>query len=403
MDTETSQTYRAAYIFPVEQPPIANGVVEVALGKVVAVRSYRAGDVVTDLGDVAILPGLVNAHTHLEFSELSSPLGDAETSFPDWIRLVIGHRRQLEETIAPDAWRSAGVDRGLRESEAAGVTVLGEIATPPWPQQHFQASKIASISFLELLGLSPERIEPLWQMAQQHIEGSSSALRGLSPHAPYTVHPELFARACVYSSEKQFPIAFHLAETLAEIELLQSGSGRLVEMLESLGAMPRAVIPRGSRPMNYLEHLSYAHRSLVVHGNFLSDDEVAYVGERSDRMSVVYCPRTHRHFNRGRYPLAEMLEANVNICLGTDSRASNPDLNLWEEMRFVAANHPQVSLEGVLHLGTQSGADALGLGDQFGSVTAGKRAALVTIPIQPATVDEPHELLFANLVVATPL
>jgi cytosine/adenosine deaminase-related metal-dependent hydrolase len=379
---------------------------------------------VTDLGDVALLPGLVNAHTHLEFSNLQQPLGTPRMAFPDWIRLVIGYRR-----AQTGVWQPLAVAQGLAESLAAGVALVGEIATYglletapssplkkvpgtlPTPDSrgafaHSESSRhlfqrAASLSphqviFAELLGLSAERVEPLWQAASAHVDLPAEHTLGLSPHATYTVHPDLLARVCRLSHERGFPIAMHIAESLDEIELLQSQSGRLVELLDSVGAFPRSVIPRGTRPLGYLQTLSQAARALVIHGNYLAADEIEYLGERSDRMSVVYCPRTHAYFNAGRYPLAEMLAANVNVCLGTDSRASNPDLSLFEELRFVARHHPEVSLEGVLHLGTQAGADALGLGERLGSISPGKSARLAVVPLSSTTAADPHELLFAD-------
>ena len=399
--SSVSTLLRARWVFPIEQPPIENGVVEIVGDSIAAVRSYRVGDPATDLGDVALLPGLVNAHTHLEFSDLQQPLGTARMSFPDWIRLVIEYRRRRStpDSSAPGSHESLdappNVSRGLSESGEAGIALVGEIATyelavtPPSPPVH-------QVVFRELLGLARERIQSLWQTALAHIEsGPQEHTLGLSPHATYTVHPDLLTQVCELSHERDFPVAMHVAESLDEIELLQSGSGRLVELLESLDAFPRQVIPRGTRPLLYLQMLSQAARSLVIHGNYLSADEIAYLGERSERMSVVYCPRTHAYFNAGSYPLAEMLAANVNVCLGTDSRASNPDLSLFEEMRFLAQQHPGITPEGVLYLGTQAGANALGLGHRFGSISRGKSARLAVLRLQTRVADDPHEALFA--------
>jgi cytosine/adenosine deaminase-related metal-dependent hydrolase len=382
-----SRQLRARWVFPVDQPPLENGVVEVLGNEIVAVRPYRSGDAVEDLGDVALLPGLVNAHTHLEFSHLTKPLGQPRMAFPDWIRLVIEYRRTVGQTSS--SARDA-VAAGLAESHACGVALLGEIATYEQPHPSDQPEQVV---FAELLGLKVERIEPLWQRAQQVVADAGSVCHGLSPHAPYTVHPELLVRVCELSAEKQFPVAMHLAESLEEIEFLQAGSGRMVELLQEFNAFAR-VVPRGTRPLEYLQQLAGAWKSLVIHGNFLSPDEIEFAGQRSERMSIVYCPRTHAYFNAGDYPLAEMLAANVNVCLGTDSRATNPDLSLFEEMRFVAQRHPRVTPEGVLYLGTQAGADALGQGDRYGSITPGKSARLTKVALKSFHAVDPHELLF---------
>jgi cytosine/adenosine deaminase-related metal-dependent hydrolase len=358
---------------------------------------------------VALLPGLVNAHAHLEFSRIPQPLGEPGNAFPDWIRQVLAYRRSEEQRTGDEAqWRLEGVSAGIAESLAAGVVAVGEIATPSWPEEIINAAPLHFTVFAELLGLAPERIEPLWQLARDHLAAGQRVecewVPGLSPHAPYTVHPELLARVCQLSAEEHFPVAMHLGESIEEIELLLSGSGAMAEFLEQMNALPRNVIRRGSRPLDYLQLLAQAKRALVIHGNFLSDEEIAFLGERSERMSVVYCPRTHAYFCGGDHPLPKMLAANVNVCLGTDSRASNPDLRLWEEMRFVARRHLAVTLDGVLYLGTQAGADALGLGERFGSIAPGKSARLTVVKLtEKNNAADPHELLFAGGTVAGPL
>jgi cytosine/adenosine deaminase-related metal-dependent hydrolase len=399
---------RARWVFPVDQPPLADGVVEIQGNRIVAVRPYHAGESVDDLGDVALLPGLVNAHTHLEFSRIEQPLGEPGIPFPNWIQLVLDYRQSEEiRTGDPSQWRTEGVSEGIAESKAAGVVALGEIASSGWPEAVINSSTLQFTVFAELLGLAPERIEPLWQAGSDHIAaGQLVECRwnpGLSPHAPYTVHPELLARVCQYAAAEHFPVAMHLAESLEEIELLLSGSGAMVEFLERKQAFPRDLIRRGTRPLDYLRVLAQAGRALVVHGTFLSDEEIAFCGERSQHLSVVYCPRTHAHFCAGRYRLANMLAANVNVCLGTDSKASNPDLRLFEEMRFVTQRHEAVSPEGALYLGTQAGADALGINAQFGSITPGKSGKLTLVTLGRSQANDPHELLFDDGTLAGPL
>jgi cytosine/adenosine deaminase-related metal-dependent hydrolase len=400
---------RAAWVFPVvDQLPIAGGVVEIEGNRILAVRPYQTGEPVEDLGDVALIPGLVNAHTHLEFSGVKQPLGERLNAFPDWIRQVIALRRELDaEAGGPAAWKRNSVAAGLAESRAAGVAALGEIATSEWPEELFDSTAPQATIFAELLGMAADRQEPLWDAAKRHVASGELVelnwLPGLSPHAPYTARPALIERVCDLSAAEHFPVAMHLAESLEEIELLQSGSGPLVELLERYHAFPRDVVRRGSRPLDYLYLLSAAERALVIHGNFFAPDEIQFLGERSQRMSVAYCPRTHAYFNAGRYPLIDLLAANVNVCLGTDSRASNPDLNLFEEMRFIAHHYPEVTPDGVLYLGTQAGAEALGIDTQYGCISPGKSAELTVIELTQLSAADPHELLFADGTSSRPL
>ena len=393
MSSETApRALRARYVFPVDRPPIANGQATIAGGRVVAVGKNTSGQPAQDLGNVALLPGLINAHTHLEFSLLEKPLGRPGMSFPSWIDQVIAHRRELaERELDLAAYRRRAISRGLQESAAAGVVAVGEIATPGWPANSYEQGFPGTV-FLELLGLSEERIEPLMTLARAHVESPTRANAGLSPHAPYTVHPKLLQQVCELSQQAKVPVAMHLAESIEELELLQSHSGGMVELLQSLGAWFPSAVPRGIRPLEYLQTLSTAYRALVIHGNFLLQDEIDFLAARRDAMTVVYCPRTHAYFSHGHYPLAEMLAAGVRIAVGTDSRASNPDLSVLAELRHIAQHHPAVPREEILKMGTLHGAEGLGLASDLGTIGPGKRAEFCCVPL-PAEDGDPYALL----------
>ncbi len=256
-------TLRARYVFPVHGPPIVDALVKIEGGRIAAVGQWSAsaaakgGDVV-DLGSAAILPGLVNAHTHLEFSDLAAPLGRSGLAFPDWIRAVVAHRRSRT-----DADRRAAIQQGLEESARACVAALGEIATGGWPADLFfgeskQANQPATTLFLELLGLSAERTAANLSAAAEHLRHSDSV--GLSPHAPYTVRPELVQQVAAMSRSARISLAMHLAESPEEMQLLGSGDGPLFELLKEFGVWDPTAIPRGARPLDYLRLLAEADR-----------------------------------------------------------------------------------------------------------------------------------------------
>lgn len=399
MPTVTTATIRARWVFPVDGPPLQDGIVRVLNGRIVSVGKRAAGEAVTDLGNIALLPALINAHTHLEFSLLESPLGRAGMRFADWIGEVVAFRRGLasEGRDLADYSRQATA-AGLRESVEAGVGGIGEIATALWPAESFESCRdVQGTVFLELLGLAHERIEPLLAAAEQHLSARTSpnCRRGLSPHAPYTVHPDLLRKVCDLSARKKAPLAMHLAESFEELELLRSHSGPLVERLNELGAWHAGSIPRGIRPLDYLEMLAVAYQVLVVHGNFLVHEEMEFIAERREKMTVVYCPRTQAFFPHGTYPLAELLNCGVRVAVGTDSRASNPDLSVLSELRHIARQHPSIAPEEILKMGTLYGAQALGIEHELGSLASGKWAVFAVVPI-PEVEGEPYEVLLGS-------
>jgi cytosine/adenosine deaminase-related metal-dependent hydrolase len=383
---------RGRYVFPVTSPPIADGVVTIDGGRIVAVgRQPSTSDrPVMDLGNVAILPGLINAHTHLEFSGLAAPLGRPGMSLPEWIRLVVAYRRRLPVELLVGDW-----SKGRNECRATGSVAIGEIATANW-----SASPDSTI-FLELIGLKREFSADRLAKARQHLAKATPRLSrrgiqlGISPHAPYSVHPKLFDGLVDLAKEAQAPIAFHLAETLEELDLLFTGGGPFRELLVELGAWDETAIPHRTRPMDYLRRLAdRGVHALLIHGNYLDDDEISLLGAHADRLTIVYCPRTHAYFGHERHPLPRLLAAGANVALGTDSRASNPDLNLLEEIRFVARCFPELPANMALELGTLRAARALAIDDRFGSLEPGKLAALVAVPLPEADAAEPHQLIY---------
>ncbi len=404
-------SYRARWIVPVDQPPIEGGVVTVHNGRIVAVGQAVTGTPVHDLGDVVLLPGLVNAHTHLEFSLLDQPLGQAGMGFADWIAVVVQHRKQqtqqlMVETDGFQRFRRRSAQAGLTESRVSGVAAIGDIATPGWPRECFPAAELNATIFLELLGLDPSKHDSLMNMARsfvQDVQDTAGDLwPGLSPHAPYTASPQLVTSACQLSALERFPVAMHLAESRDELELLATKRGRMVEVLEAIGAWHPDALPAASAPLDYLKLLATAHRALVVHGNYLTSDEIHFLGEHRERMSAIYCPRTHAFFGHERYPLSEMLSAGVRVAVGTDSRASNPDLKLWEELKLIARQHPNVPPDQVLRMGTLNGAEALGIDHDYGSVTLGKVARLAVVRLSQRTAT-PYDSIFTSGGSADPL
>ena len=375
---------RARVVFPVDQPPIENGVVTIDGGRILTVGTKSPDGDVIDLGCTALIPGLVNAHTHLEFSYLHQPLGNAGIPFVDWIRLIIAERGR--STYTPQQ----AAEAGLQESVACGVSTLGDITTgtmlPGADITHFH----------EVIGFSRARADSALNALHERMNTGPMAApiaRGVSPHAPYTVSPKLVELLTEFAAQNNLPIAMHLAESREELELLRDGAGPFRVLLEERSMWDPDAIPLGSRPLNYLRILAKAPRALVIHGNYLDSAELGFLGAMRNQMSLVYCPRTHSFFGHEPYPLAAALAAGARVALGTDSRASNPDLSLLTEMRFVSRQYDWLDPATVLRMGTLSGAVALGRDADVGSLTSGKFANLVAVPIADESLTTPDEML----------
>ena len=403
--------FKARYVFPVAADFIPDGTIAVEGARIVACGAgvppalcrdgvppemQRAGETpapqeVCNLGNVAIIPGLVNAHAHLDFSDLPEPLGQPGIALADWIRLVIEFRRQA------DGRERRPIELGLSESLRYGTTTLGDIAQPGWPIDQVAASPLDVTVFQELIAPTAERIAGAADLARNHLLAAQTASNwrpGLSPHAPYSVHPDLLAAVVEFSAEEKVPVAMHMAESPEELRLLRHGDGPLRNLLQQIGAWDPTTPRPGKRPLDYLQFLASAHRALLIHGNGLDDEEIAFLGRNAARMSVVYCPRTHEFFRRAAYPLEKMLAAGLTVALGTDGRGSSPDLSLLNEMRCVARRHPAIGLDRVLQMGTLSGARALGLENEVGTLEPSKRADLAIVALPDRDAADPHELLF---------
>lgn len=383
--------FRARFLFPATSAPIADGVVTIEAGRIVAIGHEPDGCQAIELGDVALLPGLVNPHTHLEFSDLAAPLGASGMPFPRWVPEVVRWR-------ARQPAGKPAVPRGLEESARAGVVSVGEIATPGWSPAAFERGPPRATIFLETIGLAHNQVDQKLAEAREHLRLAAAQRQwrpGLSPHAPYTVRPELFERLVGLAADAHVPVAFHLAESAEEIELLATGGGLFRDVLNELGFWDPTAIPRGTRPLDYLRRLAHRGvRALVVHGNYLHEDEIELLAAHADRLTVVYCPRTHAYFKHAPHPLPRLLAAGARVVVGTDSRASNPDLDLWQELRFVARAFPEVSLQAVLRMGTIDAARALGEEQETGSLEVGKRANLAVAPLAGAAPFDAYEWLF---------
>jgi aminodeoxyfutalosine deaminase len=341
-------------------------------------RGGRKPDI--DFGDCAVLPGFVNAHTHLDLCGLRGRLGKPY-SFVDWLRAVIRHRRSL----LPDQVQ-LDIRSGIDESLARGTTLVGDISSQglSWPL--LADSQLRSVVYYELLGLPKPRAKQAWAEARTWLTAHPSTNRcrpGLSPHAPYSVRRSLYRCAARLSARDKIPLAIHIDETREEKELLSAHKGAMVRFLTDLGVWDETGLIKESERFQLVRA---AHSLTFVHANYTEPDQYESGG------SIVYCPRTHAYFGHPRHSVRELVANGVNVALGTDSLGSNPDLSMLAETRFLHDRRPDVSPEAILRMATLNGARALGCQEDTGSLTPSKSADFVVVPIT-AVQDDPHRLV----------
>ncbi len=353
-ETDKSQAYHVAWYVD-GQTARRDVTVWIANGRLQGTESGCATDAI-ELGRVAMIPGLVNAHTHLEFSLLPEPIPTAGR-FTDWIRSVVNYRREHPTGTG------RAIRQGVAEAIRSGTTLIGDIATTGWVGADYQAAGFQGVVFQELLGLGDERVALQCDLGRAIVTEPVPLQQlqyGLSPHAPYSVHPRLLDAAVDIAGKACRPVAMHLAETPAEMELLAHGTGEFYEMLTSFGIW-RDGLFGGRLAAEYLRRLAESPRALVVHGNYLEQQDLEFLAA-NPQMTLVYCPRTHAAFGHRDHPWRRLLALGGAVAIGTDSRASNPDLSLFAELQFLAAQNSDVSHLQLLTLGSQAGRRAL-LGD----------------------------------------
>jgi cytosine/adenosine deaminase-related metal-dependent hydrolase len=377
-------SYRAAWVLPIVAPPIPGGVVSIA-GDLIAAVGEHAGGAVEDLGRVAILPGLVNAHTHLELSWMRGQVPPSG-SMPAWAASLMALRRSVSHE-PPEPIAAA-----IAEARASGTCLVGDITNTFATYEPLLDSELSAVLFRELLGFAVSDPEASVAAAARQIADLTPIawLRpSIVPHAPYSVSPALMSAIARWTAGR--PLSIHLGESAQEIEFLRAGTGEWRALLEGLGVWNPSWTPPGCGPVDYLERLGMVNRDLLaVHGVRFTDFDLIRLS--AARATVVTCPRSNRWTGAGEPPMERFYRSHVRVAIGTDSLASVEDLNLFNEMAEVRRLAPHVPAARILASATLTGAQALGFASELGSIEPGKRAQLLAVRI-PAGVTDVEQYL----------
>jgi cytosine/adenosine deaminase-related metal-dependent hydrolase len=393
--------WRADWVVPVSAPPVPDGLVVVEAGRITAVgaestiepalvRRAEAGTPVTrrDLGHVALMPALVNAHTHLELSWMAGRL-PAAGSLPEWAQRLV----RLRATAGADEVEASAL--GIEQALACGTGVIGDISNSLASCGPLARSPLRAVVFHELLGLNPDDPARRAGAAADRARAAQAPNVGvtLAAHAPYSVAPALFREiACAADDLAPGLTAVHLAESPEETEFLLAGTGPWRALLEHVGTWTDTWVAPRCGPVAYLAEVGFLRPGLLAaHGVQLTAGELDALARAG--ATIVTCPRSNARLGVGRPPVPAMLASGVNLAIGTDSLASNDDLNVFAELAALRALAPEASPRRLLQVATLNGARALRVDQDFGTLDTGRRADLIAVglpagPVAPGAVEE---------------
>lgn len=370
--------YHARWVLPIASPPIADGTVAESDGLITYVgrRDNAPPGDDCELGDALILPGLVNVHTHLELTVMRGFLEDL--CFSDWISKL---RRSRNEVLSPEMLLDSA-RLGILEGLQAGITTYADTCSSGVAMAAMTEMGVRGVMYQETFGPVPSDVDDSMAELDRRISAlvddqTDLVKLGISPHAPYTVSDDLYSACARYAGGRKLPLAFHIAESAEEEDIVVRGSGDFATGWRKRGIN---VKPRARSPIALLEKFGLlTERSLLIHCVRLDDPDIASIARH--RCAVAHCPASNAKFGHGVAPILPLLAAGVRVGIGSDSVASNNRMDLLDEARLavlmhraVAQRHDAFGARDALRLATLGGASALGIGDRVGTLVVGKDA-----------------------------
>lgn len=382
--------FRAKYVVQSTKKFFENGAVRVEDGRVADVgkaSSPTGGDVV-DFGECAIVPGFVNAHTHLHFSSLRGAVPH-DGVFAHWLQKITQSKNGMQNEDFAAATLS-----GLRESVETGTTTLANVSGEDAGLKALAESGMNCFAFLEAVSFEKFRAaDALETLGYRHDAARrfEELSVGVAPHAPYSVSPDVIAGCARFAAKHGLPLSVHAGETAEEAAFLMGHDGGIASFLRDRDISLDEWEPPHLTPVKYLASLgAVTERTLLVHCNYLTQDEVEII--KKSGAHVIYCPRSSAFFGHADHPLLRLMEARVNVALGTDSLASNATLSVLDEVKFLARKYRKMFPAVFWDMAAINGAAALGVSKKAGTLEKKKSADMAVIDIAGCSGRSPLEM-----------
>ena len=358
---------------------IDNGALVLRNGAIAAVGSKNnitkrfRGHRIVHIPDAVLMPGLINVHAHLELPAL---LDDIETtSFTDWVLNLI----QAKKSLHAGDYRYAA-KTNIDALIQSGTTTVGETCTHDISPEYLKKSGLRTYIFFEVISMASHQSNHKAKIPSHKASAPLLIRFGVSPHSPYTVSESVLLKIKSTASLKQMRMSMHIAESKDEIKLLQQKKSGL-QKLYQFAHWDLDWAPKSASPFAYLNTLGIlSPRLLAVHCVQTTVADIALI--KQSHTTVAHCPRSNKALGVGRMPLKKLMSAGIAVGLGTDSLASVPNLNMWDEMRYAYRIHRSdgVTAQDIFRLATTGGAQALGMGKMTGALESGKRADIIAVP-----------------------
>ena len=342
-----------------------------SVGKLNHISRQFPGHSIVRLNNAVLMPGLVNAHTHLELPPLLHDIRAA--SYPQWVMNLLQAKKRFQKKDFVSAAKN-----NIQALIRSGTTTVVEICTHGISPEILKKQGLRAVIFHEIITMAQEV-----DRAKLHDKRPASRLLryGISPHAPHTVSEAALRDIKRIAAKQQLPLSMHVAESIDEIRLLQCKRGGMDALYHAV-QWDTAWAPHGRSPFEYLHRLGVLNPAfLAVHAVNVDDHDISLI--RRSGAAIAHCPRSNRELGGRKMPLKKFLDARIPVGIGTDSLASAPSLNLWDEMRFAYQIHRRsgITPKDIFHLATLGGAKALGIEDEIGSLEPGKKADIIAVPL----------------------